>query len=79
MVQTREPLSQIAILCGFADQTHMTHIFRARIGAPPNAWRGPRRGGGATATSGRHGIAGPGRACVLARPHDHAQAPHKFP
>jgi AraC-like DNA-binding protein len=42
METTREPLSQIAILCGFADQAHLTHVFRARVGVPPNAWRHPR-------------------------------------
>ncbi len=46
MAMTREPLSQIAVLCGFADQAHLTHIFRARIGITPNAWRRPRHSDG---------------------------------
>jgi transcriptional regulator GlxA family with amidase domain len=50
MVMTKEPLSQIAILCGFADQAHLTHIFRARIGKPPNTWRRPRNDDEAAAT-----------------------------
>lgn len=39
MLSTREPLSQIAIACGFADQAHFSNLFRKQVGATPNAWR----------------------------------------
>jgi AraC-like DNA-binding protein len=39
MLGTREPLSQIALSCGFSDQAHLTHVFRARLGISPHAWR----------------------------------------
>jgi AraC family transcriptional regulator len=39
MVGTSEPLSQIALSCGFSDQAHLSHVFRARIGISPYAWR----------------------------------------
>jgi AraC family transcriptional regulator len=33
------PLSEIALSCGFADQTHFTRVFAARAGMSPGAWR----------------------------------------
>ena len=39
MLNSREPLSQIAIACGFADQAHFSNLFRKQVGATPNAWR----------------------------------------
>lgn len=39
MLSTQEPLSQIAIACGFADQAHFSNLFRKQVGATPNAWR----------------------------------------
>lgn len=35
------PLSllEIALACGFADQSHFTRVFRAAVGATPGAWR----------------------------------------
>jgi len=36
---TRNPLSQIALDCGFADQTHLSKLFRRLTGRTPNAWR----------------------------------------
>ena len=32
-------LSDIAHACGFADQSHMTRLFRSRLGITPGAWR----------------------------------------
>ena len=32
-------LSQIALRCGFADQSHFTRVFTRRAGASPGAWR----------------------------------------
>jgi AraC family transcriptional regulator len=36
---TREPLSQIASACGFADQAHLCKAFRRRVGVSPGIWR----------------------------------------
>jgi AraC-like DNA-binding protein len=34
-----EPLSLIALTCGFADQSHFTRVFTRRVGLSPGAWR----------------------------------------
>jgi AraC-like DNA-binding protein len=39
MLTTPDPLSQIALACGHADQAHFTKRFRAETGETPNAWR----------------------------------------
>jgi AraC-like DNA-binding protein len=39
MLNTDEPLSQIALACGLCDQSHFTRVFRRVIGESPNAWR----------------------------------------
>ncbi len=39
MRATRSPLSQIALDCGFSDQTHLSKLFRRLTGRTPNAWR----------------------------------------
>ena len=39
MLTTDEPLSQIALVCGFSDQAHMTKLFRQIVGRSPGAWR----------------------------------------
>jgi len=36
---TREPLSQIANACGFADQAHLCKAFRRGVGVSPGIWR----------------------------------------
>jgi AraC family transcriptional regulator len=33
------PLSEIAIQCGFADQSHFTRVFSAKTGLAPGRWR----------------------------------------
>jgi AraC-like DNA-binding protein len=42
MLTTDEPLSQVALDCGFADQSHFSRLFRRQEGASPNAWRRAR-------------------------------------
>jgi transcriptional regulator GlxA family with amidase domain len=32
-------LADIALACGFADQSHFTRIFARSTGAPPGSWR----------------------------------------
>lgn len=39
MATTRDPLNQIAVACGFTDQSHFTNRFRRALGVTPNAWR----------------------------------------
>lgn len=39
MLETGEPLCQIAFACGFADQSHFSRLFRRWEGISPNAWR----------------------------------------
>ena len=36
---TREPLSQIASACGFADQAHLCTAYRRGVGVSPGIWR----------------------------------------
>jgi AraC family transcriptional regulator len=39
MLSTREPLTQIALECGFADLSHLSKAFRRELGEAPSAWR----------------------------------------
>jgi AraC family transcriptional regulator len=39
MLLSKEPLSQIALACGFSDQAHYCRVFRDVMGLSPNAWR----------------------------------------
>ena len=43
MLLSNEPLSQIAIACGFADQAHYSRVFRDVMGVSPNRWRRTNR------------------------------------
>jgi AraC family transcriptional regulator len=36
---TDRPLGQIALICGFYDQSHFTRAFRARFHLTPSAYR----------------------------------------
>jgi AraC-like DNA-binding protein len=45
-----QPLSAIALLCGFADQAHLSKLFREHAGESPAAWR-QRRASGDTEVS----------------------------
>jgi AraC family transcriptional regulator len=42
MLKSNAPLSEIAIECGFADQSHMSRLFRQYTGESPAAWRRAR-------------------------------------
>lgn len=39
MLASYQSLSQIAIACGFAHQSHYCRVFRSVIGLSPNVWR----------------------------------------
>ena len=39
MLKGVEPLAQIALACGFADQAHLARVFRRAAGLAPAAWR----------------------------------------
>lgn len=43
MLQTSQPLCEIALAAGFADQSHMTRQFHQIVGKTPSAWRRMRR------------------------------------
>ena len=36
------PLSDVAMECGFSDQSHLTRAFRQAVGVSPGAWRRAR-------------------------------------
>ena len=42
MLSTDASLSEIALDCGLADQSHLTRLFRRRVGESPRAWRRAR-------------------------------------
>jgi AraC family transcriptional regulator len=39
MLTTQEPLSQIALACGLANQSHLCKLFRRWVSETPNTWR----------------------------------------
>ena len=39
MLNTREPLSRVAVDCGLYDQSHLTRLFRKVVGLSPSLWR----------------------------------------
>ncbi len=44
MLATDEPLCEIALAAGFADQSHLTKTFHNAVGVTPSVWRRHRRG-----------------------------------
>jgi AraC family transcriptional regulator len=38
-MKTDMPLADIALACGFADQSHFTLVFSTATGLPPGVWR----------------------------------------
>jgi AraC family transcriptional regulator len=43
MLETSMPVGEIAIACGFADQSHLTRVFRRLTDESPAAWQRERR------------------------------------
>jgi AraC family transcriptional regulator len=44
LVRTRAALSEIALACGFFDQSHFTRVFKRQTGFSPAAYRAAFRG-----------------------------------
>jgi AraC family transcriptional regulator len=44
MILTDSSLAEIALDCGFADQAHLSKVFRRIVNATPAAWRRERHG-----------------------------------
>jgi AraC family transcriptional regulator len=42
MTQSSDRLSQIAVACGFADQAHLSRMFKHKVGESPAPWRRSR-------------------------------------
>jgi transcriptional regulator GlxA family with amidase domain len=36
--------AEIAVICGFADQSHLTRVFTRIVGTPPSGWRREHKG-----------------------------------
>lgn len=43
MAETVMPIADVAVACGFADQSHLTRVFSRMTGASPAAWRRQRQ------------------------------------
>ncbi|MEH2488545.1 AraC family transcriptional regulator [Bradyrhizobium sp. AZCC 2230] len=39
LLTTELPIAEIALLCGFSDQPHLTRVFGRAVGVPPYTWR----------------------------------------
>ncbi|MBS7542480.1 helix-turn-helix domain-containing protein [Ancylobacter oerskovii] len=39
LLTTDAPISEVALVCGLADQSHLTRVFSRIVGLPPNTWR----------------------------------------
>ena len=44
LLETATPIAEIAIVCGFADQSHFTRVFSRILGRGPAHWRKCHRG-----------------------------------
>jgi transcriptional regulator GlxA family with amidase domain len=45
MLADDEPLCQVALSCGFADQAHFSRVFRRLTRRSPNEWRRSHKAG----------------------------------
>ena len=39
LAHSRLSLLEVALACGFADQSHLTRVFTGMVGVSPGAWR----------------------------------------
>jgi AraC family transcriptional regulator len=59
MLESDQPLAQIALSCGFSDQAHLARLFRRSMGVSPGEWRRANRcrvDPECGAASGTHGV-----------------------
>jgi AraC family transcriptional regulator len=42
LMYTNATLAEIALMCGFSDQSHLTRVFAQVVGITPGRWRGSR-------------------------------------
>ena len=71
MFASNEPLADIALACGLADQSHLTKLFRRLVGSTPAVWRREQR-----AASAIEAINVPSRGELAAAPSRRAGAAH---
>ena len=45
LLRSRDPLSEVGLACGFADQSHFTRVFTRMVGTSPGAWKRQSLGG----------------------------------
>jgi AraC family transcriptional regulator len=43
LASSGQSIGEIALACGFSDQSHLTHVFRRVVGVTPGAWRREHR------------------------------------
>ena len=43
MLESDMPLTDVALACGFADQSHFTRVFTGSVGTSPGTWRRARK------------------------------------
>ena len=43
LLESSLPLTEVALACGFASQSHLTRVFARRVGASPGTWRRMKR------------------------------------
>jgi AraC family transcriptional regulator len=68
MTSTSQQLTEIALICGFADQSHLNRTFRRIIGESPGRWRRTNVEFAGSPTKGQSGVALNGREVVSAHP-----------
>jgi transcriptional regulator GlxA family with amidase domain len=53
LVDSNLPMIEIALIVGFADQSHFINVFRRQVGVSPGSWRGAQPQGMVALTASR--------------------------
>ena len=53
LVNSNLPMIEIALIVGFADQSHFINVFRRQVGVSPGSWRGAQPQGMVALTASR--------------------------